>query len=600
MRTRTIRQSRFSPGHLFGALAAACLLLAAMCLGTVSLGSVASAAADEEPPVPGDSSHLSPPPLPAPVVKPGDAGAPPGADPVDLPAAPPVAVGSDDADTEDADTEGADTGDADTGDADTGDADTGGPETADRKPGDAGVAASAANGPVADGPPPGDLPPPQLVDVTTVQPSDIVVQAEPPARRRRLQRLPIEGSFRMDYRGRWDDDESDHDLYQYLVLSVGDQQAPGWSFSFHGRLTEDLDGRSDKSEFFVFDSITDTYKHRVNGRVYNMYATYRPRGGSVKMVRIGRQWVEGGELLHVDGLRIDFGSRNPAATFGATLYGGLPAHLFEGSPEGDAVVGFGVHGRPWAGAEARFDYVYLNDESRYYGSETAHLLTLYLRQRVSRHVSWWGTYQHLDEDPRTLRLAATGSIPEQDFLVRGSFYSQLTTQKERVTDIDPYFAVAQTLEAYWTGDLSASKGIGERLYVEGGVALRRLWDEGDEGIYNREFTRYWLAGSLDGWPGRDMNITLTGERWDSQDDAWTVTADFEYRPSKRFKFQMGTDYSAYRFDLYTADERQSVRGYYVRMVVRTSDRWRIHLRLRVEDDKFDTYVMLNTGFEVEL
>ncbi|MDJ0522469.1 MAG: hypothetical protein QNJ90_10405 [Planctomycetota bacterium] len=440
-----------------------------------------------------------------------------------------------------------------------------------------------------------------LEDVTALEPADIAVEPEPVRSRPRLRRLPIHGSFRLNYRLRWDGDDADNDLYQYLILNYGDDHQCGWSYAFHGRLTQDLDGRSDKNEFFVFDSITDTYDSWINGRVYHLYANYRPRGGPVRLVRIGRQWVEGGELFHVDGVRVDIGDSNSleAATWGLSLYGGLPAHLFEGTPEGDAILGFSIYHRPWRGAKARLDYAFLNDDTRYYGTETAHLVTLTLRQQFNQNASWWASYQHLDEDPRTLRLAGNMAFPAQDMFVRGAFFSQLSTQTQTVTDLDPYFFIGQTLEPYWTGDLSVSKGVGERLFFEAGVSLRQLYDDDDESTFNREYVRYYGAASLEDWPCRDGSVTVTGERWNSADDAWTVTADFEYRPSRRFKLQLGTDYSAYRFDYYTAGERQSVRGYYLRVIMRTSERWRMHLRCRVEDDKFDTYLTLNTGFTLE-
>jgi hypothetical protein len=472
-------------------------------------------------------------------------------------------------------------------------------------PADDKSADTEADAPSADEKPAEGAPAPEVVldDVTALgpAPSDITFEPEAAPQRRRLRRMPIHGSFRFNYRLRTDGDESDNDFYQYLVLNVGDDQQCGWSGSFHGRLTEDLDGRSDKDEFFVFDSITDTYKHRINGRVYHMYASYRPRGGSTRLVRIGRQWIEGGELFHVDGVRVDFGDSASVdtATWGASIFAGIPAHLFEGTPEGDVTVGFSIYGRPWKGAKARLDYTFLNDDTRYYGTESAHLITLTLRQQYDRNVSWWASYQHLDEDPRTLRFAGNAALPTQDMFIRGSFFSQLTTQTQTVTELDPFFSIGQTLEPYWTGDISVSRGVGERLFLEAGLALRQLYDDGDESTFNREYTRYWGAASLDDWPCKGGSVTVTGERWDSADDAWTVTADFEYRPSKRFKLQLGTDYSAYRFDFYTAGERQSVRGYYVRVLMRTSERWRFHLRARLEDDKFDTYFTLNTGFQLE-
>lgn len=445
-------------------------------------------------------------------------------------------------------------------------------------------------------------PAPVLSPPATIQDTRAIVSSlpesggQPPAR---MVRSAFRGTYRSDLRVRATGDDSDKDLYQYLQLSWGDANAPGLSASFHGRLTADLDGRGDDGEFFVFDSITDTYDKRLNARLYHAFLDLRPAGRTaIERLRLGRQFVEGGDVFHLDGLRVDTTWPAGGAARGElTVFGGIPAHLFESSLDGDVMVGGRIVVPVAQDGRASVEFVHIQDDSLYYGAEEANLLSIGLRGPLGPNASAWAQYQHLNGEPREFRVDVDAQVPTRDVFVRAAFYSLLTAQQERVTDLDPFFAVARALEPFWTASVSLSKGLSDHVHIEAGVDVRRLYEENDESRFNHAFERYFVLVGTENWPRDGFFVTLTGEHWQSADRATTFGAEVEYRPSKAFRLRLGTDFQLYRFDFYEVEERQSSRSVYVRLRWRPSDRWRAHLRLRVEDDDFDTYVRLDTGFE---
>jgi hypothetical protein len=131
------------------------------------------------------------------------------------------------------------------------------------------------------------------------------------------------------------------------------------------------------------------------------------------------------------------------------------------------------------------------------------------------------------------------------------------------------------------------------------VTTRQLFDSADEGRYNREWTRLYFLLSTYDWPCRDVTLALTGELWDSDDNFESIAFEADWHPSRCWRLTVGTDWALYRFDFYAAEERRGSRAGYLRLRWRPTDSLSFLLRLRLEDDEYDTYFTLNTGFEFE-
>jgi len=407
------------------------------------------------------------------------------------------------------------------------------------------------------------------------------------------------GDATVRFRGRYTDGESDNDLYQYVRVRYRREDAEGWSGNAYIRISEDLDGEGDGDEFFVFDSIDDTYGTRVLSRLYSLYANYRSECGVVEQVRIGRQDVTAGDLFHVDGVHALF---RPGA--GATrlyAFGGIPSHLYESSVEGDWIVGVGATFEPWCRAGVEVSDVYIEDASHVYGVEHANLATVQVTQGVYDAGSVRAGFQMLNEDARVAWGSADLYSSRLDATFRGSFRTQISQEKAQAYDIDPYYAILLTLEPYWEATLSVSKDVGRCVTVEAGGQVRRLYDQDDEGDFNHDFSRVWATISATDWPAYGWTPAVTGEWWRTEDGDDVAAAGFElaWRPSDCFRASAGVDYSLYRTDLYAVDERFDSYGAYVRARWRSSWRWEWDGSLRVEDDDFDTVVTLNLAVRFE-
>jgi hypothetical protein len=403
------------------------------------------------------------------------------------------------------------------------------------------------------------------------------------------------GDVTLRARGRYTEDDADTDLYQHLRLRYRREDAPGWSASMHLRLSEDVDGQSDGPSFFVFDSVDDTYDSAVLSRLYHLYANYRTATGFVEQVRVGRQDVTAGDVFHVDGAHVLL---RPSACGPTRLYafGGVPSHLYEASVEGDWIVGVGASFVPWRGASVEVSDVFLEDRSRLYGTPSANLATIQLAQHLSCG-SLRAGYQHLDEDPREAWGSFDLVVPRWAATFRGAFRTQILSEREQAYDIDPYFAILLDLEPYWDASVSASKALGPCVSVEAGAQVRRLYDDDDEGVFNREFTRAYATLATEGRPWRGLGLAVTGEWWSAEDGEDVLAAGFEatWRSGGRWRASAGMDYALYRTDLYAAAERYDAYGWFLRARYRPSACWELDGSLRLDADDFDTYLTVNVS-----
>jgi len=431
--------------------------------------------------------------------------------------------------------------------------------------------------------------------------ADSVLRATPPGATERVL-SPWSGSARLWYRLRTTDDpdsewDTDQDLFAYLRLKYRDENLPGLSGSFHGRMTLDLDDFGNVDGFNVFDSIWDTYGERIDGRIYHAYLNYHFCRAPVSDVRLGRMWEDVGEFLTYDGVRVESARFGPKQ-IGVAALAGIPYYFYDDSSRSDDLIaGVQIFGNPWNGAEMEFDWTYIANDN-VYGDVDNNLLNFEWNQRIGSTGLLRAQYQHLDEEARLVRVNVDKTWTGLDLVARGYFYTLLNYQAEMVYDLDAYYWVVRAFEPYWTANASVSKGIGSCFDVEGGFTIRRLYKAEDEGIYNREFEQYFLAlGSYD-WLVPGLSLTLSGEYWNSTDDIWTGIFDVEYRPSRRWRFLLGTDYSAYSYDIYADDERVNVYSVYGRIGFRPSPRWAFDLRLRVEDDDYGTYTTVDASAQV--
>ncbi len=398
----------------------------------------------------------------------------------------------------------------------------------------------------------------------------------------------LRGSLASRYWGRWTSDASDHDLYGTLTLDVGDADVHPVSGRFVGRLAWDVDGA--ESAGSPFYSLSDTSDHDLEGLLYEAYVDLN-RVPHLAMVRVGRQTiVDTPELGFFDGLRIETGKLGPAE-FEAGAYGGVSAHLYEESHSGDWTAGVFTQLRPWTKGRVRLDWMHLEDE-RLLQARDDDLFAAGIWQQLADGLRVEGQYSRFADRDRDVRASAFYTLPAPDLSLRATYYQMLATQRDLVLEADPLYSALREYFPFWQAHLSASKGFGECMRVDGGADVRRVTDAGHIGIFNRDYERYFLTlGLSDLLDGLDLQ--LTGDLWQSAgQDSTGFGLDVTKRLGTAWTASAGTYYSLYKYDLFLNRESDDVRTWYARMRHKAGDRLTSSLGFELEDSDLDTFYFL--------
>lgn len=406
--------------------------------------------------------------------------------------------------------------------------------------------------------------------------------------------IPVQGSFGLRYRLRRASGEGDQDAYGLLDLDLGDRAQGPWTAHVLARTSLDLDGKTDSTGGYVFDSLEDTYDSRFHAVLLEGYLDC-DSGGPIESVRLGRQLAWDAPFATCfDGLRADSEELGALrVTLGA--YGGVPSHLYESSADGDLILGAFAQSRPWQGGRLRADWMHVDDQTSF-GAHADSLVHAALWQQVGERLSVHGAHTLLDGRGRDLLLRGTWHDAEEDALVQVDWFSLLTTQRARALEFDPFFNATAEYRPYQDLRVLASKGFGEHLDLTAGVDVRRLRHDSDEAAFNREFERWHLGPSLSGWPFEDAAISATVEIWDAGDEEIaTAGVDVRVELDERTKLRAGSIYSLWKYDGYTASEREHVRSWFARLDSRWSESLRLRLEYEYERDDFTGYHTLQAG-----
>ncbi len=401
--------------------------------------------------------------------------------------------------------------------------------------------------------------------------------------------VPIHGSLLLRYRGRWTDDADDQDVYATLAMDIGDPDEHAVTGHFMGRLWADVGGDDPNDIFFGLDN---TFGGSLSGILY--YAYLDAHGiDALEKLRVGRQQIwETPAFIVFDGARIETGELG-GVTWGA--YGGLRTQYYDTSTPDDLVGGLYAIASPWDGGRLRFDYMYLEDDVRL-GNDQDDLLGAELRQFVGDAWTLEGKFTALEGDGRDLNLRAHYLEPETDTSLQLKYYNLLQTQKSQALEIDPYFTSLMELFPFQQVGLLASQGVSDDLTLNAGIDVRRLDDQSDIGEFNREFERYYLSTVFHDVLVQDLDLTLVGDVWDSDDQemqTWGVDLTQQFTP--KLQGSLGSHYSLYKYDLFLNRERDDVRTYYLRTRIAQTASLMFDMELNYEDDDFEQYFWVRLG-----
>jgi hypothetical protein len=405
--------------------------------------------------------------------------------------------------------------------------------------------------------------------------------------------IPIHGSLTSRLRFRWTDTDHDTDLFETLSLTVGDAERQTVTGYLLARMALDLDGTTHSQGYYVFDSIQDTYTNPITAQLYEAYADIH-RVGPVELARLGRQtlyetpvvaFLDGGRVETEDltGLKLRFGG-----------YGGIPVHDYESSPQGDLIAGLYGQAQPWKGGRVRVDWMHVDDEN-YFGDFGNDLFGFSAWQDLLERVQLYGQYTRLEEKSRDVTARATWREPDWDLVVQASYYELMTKQTEYAIEFDPFYNTALEYYPYFQARALVGKGFGEYVTVDGGAEARRLKDQSNEGDFNHNFQRFFLTPAVSGLGLKGLSVSLTGEVWKSEDETWSWGADVAQKCSADLKASVGTYFSLYKYDYYSATERDEVRTYYLKLRYKLAKDLRLDGGYEYEHSSVDTIQTLRVG-----
>ena len=299
----------------------------------------------------------------------------------------------------------------------------------------------------------------------------------------KLFKFPVTGTYYTRYRFRKSGDESDQDMYQFLSMDLGDKERHVATGHLDARWSADLDGKRSGLRADVFSGILDTYDSAVTGRLYSAYADFHKVPG-VEFLRAGRQFnYDTPEIVQFDGLRLDtqpwFGAHEAQFSF----YGGLPVHLYEHTPDGDALAGFAAEGRPCKSLRLRLDYIHVDDNL---SGERADTVTVVDKDLILRNgtlhndlvsLSLWQTFRKpdvrvqgrfsvLDGEPRDGLAQVTYNKQDSRLQVSATYRVWFERQPRLATEFDMFFDTLRGQEPYHHGSLVITKGWTENFWME--------------------------------------------------------------------------------------------------------------------------------------
>ena len=390
-------------------------------------------------------------------------------------------------------------------------------------------------------------------------------------------------------------DDRDQDLYQYLSLSGGDSRRDAVTAHLYARGAWDIDGSGLGPTGSSLSSLQDTQGGDYDLNLYDAYLDFHrilPDG----RIRVGRQNLfETPVLLHLDGASARAPLSLGEERFEWELYGGVPEHRWESARSGDLAVGTALHYSPWENGMLRLDALYLEDENLF--GDPSNMMWSARLSQVSAEGRSFGSVAAsiLDGDFRDAAAQLSWTSEDQRWQLFGSTRFLLTRQSANTLEFDPFTAILMDEEPFAEGQIVASHYLlqdleSEQLRVDLGAYARELRDSDRASEFNREFNRYWAGVGLEQIPWQPVELSFTGEVWDSGDDQFTTFgADLTAQLSSRARVSVGSFYSLYKFDFFSGLERDRVRDFYARWRQELSDRVRLTLDLQYEEDDLEDF-----------
>lgn len=356
--------------------------------------------------------------------------------------------------------------------------------------------------------------------------------------------LPVKAQYaarvRTDYDYRSQGSDKDQDLREYWYGSARDLLGGRLDVYASGRSEQDLDGTHSSSlADDQFLGISDTHK-TTEDRILQLYADGHGSDGKVS-ARVGRQYIDSSDYLHLDGVQVSFFER---ARLGIGGYYGNPVSYYS-SLDGDHAGGVWVTGKPWEGNRSKITFAQYEDHN----GGTDHDYFLESQQNLTEYA----------------KVSAQASVLNEDFrMVRGDFYyfapggetgfycggSRWGTFDAKTIEYSPLYNVLGKQEPAIYAYARISQKLSKYFMVTPGVSCR--FDEGDEHDYaNRNYNDYDVALTFE--PNKKFSASVSFDYYDMSggDSFLGLSGEVRYRRSRVWEVALGTSYADYTYNSYS-------------------------------------------------
>ncbi|MHC4600132.1 MAG: hypothetical protein ACYS47_14120 [Planctomycetota bacterium] len=336
---------------------------------------------------------------------------------------------------------------------------------------------------------------------------------------------PVSGSIDLRLRWRKTVRDEDMDITGSVSLQAGDPSRHVLTGYLSGAVYYDLDGHQDTYGINSLDSPQDVYSNAATGHLHNGYIDIN-RILLFQRIRIGRQFSAGGVSVRFDGVRVD--TKNllldvlRGVRITARAFGGVPVHLWEPSPAGDACGGFGMKALLGRFLEGGLDLIWLRDRSKLWGrTEVTQdtLVALSARWLPHDHLTVHGRITLLSPgtsdaptQPSDVVVSGVGRVPEWGISGTADFTARLKSRDDPAAELNPYDAVMGSDTTYQRGSFSLVKSLGKNFEVEiGGTFYNGV---GGSGIFDRDMTGAHLTLRTSGFLREELQLSATVETWE--------------------------------------------------------------------------------------
>lgn len=387
-------------------------------------------------------------------------------------------------------------------------------------------------------------------------------------------------------------------LYGYMDATAKDA-ADSELFRFHleGFANYDLNGLENPGDSFY--GLPDTRNHQMRAFLYGAYVEAPIMSDDLK-VRVGRQEIHRENALYFDGARAEFSTDN---SISGTVYAGLPVRFYESSRSGDLLVGAGLKWRIERNLRVGFDQIHFRDHSPPADTSITvrnDLSILSAQWYRDQHTTLRGSASWLDGNPRRAELSVYLHYPENGWWTKIHIHRQNDYGEVVATDLSPFAVTLSDVAPYWSGGAEFHRNVSNDLDFGVGYQGRQVIDDDDIGVFNREYSRWFATITGQNVFYSDVEAGVRADLWTSNGTEITAGGAFAaYEPDRGERYEVGTDFSMYRFDVFTGREYLDDRQIYGRVRYPISDSTSLRVRIARDKSQFGTDLLLQVAFSLE-